>query len=612
MPTLKSIILVLVACTTPLLVGDVAGQANSKLADQYYLDGEYEKAAELYHDLYVGANQNDYYFSKYIECLLALGEFERSEDIINSRIRENPGRVSLYVTLGNVLERQNKYEEAEEVYAHAIENLPADVGEIAKLGNGFLLQTKYDLAIEAFEKGEKLIGRPGLFANNLADLYRRKGDTENMIRNYLYTIDANPQRLQSVQTIFQRYLREEDYDILREQIYGMIQENPDADYYPEMLAWVFIQQRDFKQALRQVRALDTRFEENGQRVYNLARMAANARDYDVAIEGFDYIVEQKGSTSPFYLESKRRGLAAELDKITSDYDYTQEELKQLEMKYNAFLDEFGRNRSTAPIIAELARLEAFYINDLDVAIELLEEVVGFSGVNNTVRARAKLDLADFQLMKGEIWEATLLYSQVDKEFREDPLGEEARFRNAKLSYFNSDFTWAQEQFDILKAATSRMISNDAIDMSVFIMDNLGLDTTAHALTEYASAELLVFQNRYDEALEKLTILGNIYPDHGLQDDILYLKGNIYQDRKEYMQAAEMYQQIVNEFPEDIRADNALYELAWLYEHQFGDPARAQELYEKIFIEYSDSTFSIDARKQYRRLRGDFDSGEPLN
>ena len=215
-------------------------------------------------------------------------------------------------------------------------------------------------------------------------------------------------------------------------------------------------------------------------------------------------------------------------------------------------------------------------------------------------------------MKGEIWEATLLYSQVDKALRENPLGQEARYRNAKLSYYNGDFEWAQAQFDILKASTSRMIANDALDMSVFIMDILGLDTTDHPMTVYAESELLVFQNRFDEAFAKLDILSNIYPDHGLQDDILYLKAQTFKKQRRFEEAAELYQIIIDEFPEDIRADNSLYALAKLNEDQLDNVVKAQELYERLFLEYSGSTFSIDARKRYRILRGDFDAGDQLN
>ena len=594
-----------------LALGTLYAQQDSRLADQYYLDGEYEKAAELYENLYRSSNRSDYYFSKYIECLLALEEYERCESIVEDQITATPDNVALYVTLGNVLERQNKFEEADAAFTRAIANLPADLGQVARLANAFLGLTKYDEAIETFEKGQILVNRPGLFSENLADLYRRKGDTEKMIENYLYSLHTNPQRLVSIQTTLQRFLQKEDYVLLQAQLYTMIQDYPEADYFPEMLAWVSIQQRDFRSALRQLKALDQRLEENGNRVFRLAQMAANARDFEVAVEAYEYIVSAKGPGSPFYLSAKEASLDCQRRNLVKNYDYSKDDLRGLEAQYEAFLNEIGRNKNTASIIADQARMEAFFINDLDKAIALLDEVIAFPGVPKDIYSKAKLDLADFQLMKGEIWEATLLYSQVDKDLKEEPLGEEARFRNARLAYYNGDFEWAQAQFDILKASTSKLISNDAIDMSVFIMDNLGLDSTAHPLASYAEAELLVFQNKFAEAQENLTILSNLYPDHGLQDDILYLRAQILMKQRRYAEAALLYEEIFMKFPDEIRADNSLFALAGIYEEHLGDTTKALELYEKIFVEYSGSTFSIEARKRYRMLRGDFNE-EGLN
>ena len=46
----------------------------------------------------------------------------------------------------------------------------------------------------------------------------------------------------------------------------------------------------------------------------------------------------------------------------------------------------------------------------------------------------KETLADIYLFTGEIWEASLLYSQVEKEFKYDRLGEIAKYKNAKISF----------------------------------------------------------------------------------------------------------------------------------------------------------------------------------
>jgi TolA-binding protein len=197
-----------------------------------------------------------------------------------------------------------------------------------------------------------------------------------------------------------------------------------------------------------------------------------------------------------------------------------------------------------------------------------------------------------------------LYSQVDKEFREEQLGQEARFKNARLSYFNGDFQWAQAQFDVLKASTSKLIANDALDLSVFIMDNLNLDTTSDAISLYSAAEMLMFQNKFDDAFLKLDTLRRGFPEHSLQDDILYLEAQIYEKKRNWTKAAELYQQVVDKYKEDIRADNSLYALAQIYETRLNDLEKAKTLYEKIFIDYSGSVFAVEARKRFRFLRGD--------
>ena len=268
------------------------------------------------------------------------------------------------------------------------------------------------------------------------------------------------------------------------------------------------------------------------------------------------------------------------------------------------MDEVGRNARTANIISELAELEAFYLQNLDKAVNLLEEVVDFPMVEREVQSRAKLSLGDFYLIRGERWDATLLYSQVDKLYKDDVLGHEARFKNAKLSYYFGDFDWAKAQFDVLKASTSKLISNDAIDMSVFIIDNTGLDSNTTAMEMYAQAELLVFQNKYNDAFEKLDSILMLFPEHSLDDDVLYLKAQIYKKQRDYPKAIVLFEKIVEKYKEEIRADNALFEMAEIYETRLNDKEKAKTYYEKLFTDFSDSTLAVEARKRFRILRGD--------
>ncbi|MCK6692292.1 MAG: tetratricopeptide repeat protein [Thermoanaerobaculia bacterium] len=585
-----------------LSAGALAQDPN--LANQYYMNGEYEKASVLYAQLTESdRGLSDYYFERYLNCLLNLEQYEEGEAALKKQLKRSPANVKLYVFYGNLYDRQGKQAEADAQYQKAIERVSPDYTAITQLANTFVTNAKYDLAIKAYERGSELFKDPTRFAFNLGELYRRKGDTAKMIEQYLTALSNDPGRLTTIQTYLARYLAPAEYTELQSQLYTRLQSENNPDYI-ELLAWSFVQRKDYKSALRQYKALDKRLDEPGQRIFKLANDAANAKDYDTAIAGYEYIITEKGAQNPFFFDAKREAMNCRRRKITEGFDYTTEELRTLESEYESFLTQYGRGRQTAYIVVQLADLEAFYINDLSKAIALLDGLRQTPGIDRNTMARVKINLADFYLMNGDIWESTLLYSQVDKDFREEMLGQEARFKNAKLAYFNGDFEWAQAQFNVLKASTSKLISNDALDLSVFIMDNLNSDTTTDAMSLYAAAELLMFQNRFADAFLKLDTLRQGFPENTLQDDILYLEAQIYEKKRDYVKAAGLYQQVVEKYKEDIRADNSLYALAVLYEEKLNDPEKAKELYEKVFLDYSGSVFAVEARKRFRILRGD--------
>lgn len=590
-----------------LLIGlsaNVGHAQDPRLGEQYYRTGEYEKASIIFRQVYERAPGSDYYFERYIDCLLLLENYKDAEKELKQRLKAAPQKVQLYVKLGEVYERQFDQKKADKQYEKAIDNLPRSQGEIMQLARAFMQLTKYDLALQAYESGAALLNDPTIFAYDLAELYRRKGDRTPMVRNYLTSLVAMPGRLNTLQTIFERYFTEEDYRELKMQLYTAINQQPNELIYVELLAWVFVQNKDYKNALRQLKALDKREDGNGGRIFNLARTAKLDKDYKAAIDAYEYLIQDKGKLNTYFFPAQKEALQCRQQLIVEGYDYTDADLQSLQQRYRDFFASFGKNANSAGILLEMARFEALYLNQLDTAIALLEEMVNIPGVLRNITAQAKLDLGDYYLMAGDVWEATLLYGQVDKANKDDILGQMARFKNAKLSYYKGDFEWAQTQFSVLKASTSKLIANDALDLSVFILDNLALDTVATPMYWFAQAELLIFQNQFDAAFAKMDSITTRFPDHALHDDILYAKAQIYTKQRQYTQAATTYQALIDTFDESIRLDNALFALAELYETHLKDPKQAQSLYERIILDFSNSTFAVESRKRYRRLRGD--------
>lgn len=577
----------------------------ASLARKYFSDGEFEKAAVLYKELHERNRANDYFFERYFMTLLELEDYKEADKMMKKAIKAAPDKVERYVSYGVLFERQGKRDKADEQYDKAVKLLAPNQVQIVKLANAFVKGKNYEYAITTYDKGAKLMKVKHLFAYEMGSVYRLKGDVPKMVESYLNCLEYLPNRMTNIQAFFQRELSKIDgYGELKRQLYARINQSPEITIYAEMLIWVFMQQGDFDNALRQARALDKRQNENGNRVYRLAQTAIRERAYDAGIEAYQYIIDEKGVDCPYYSDAKQKVLAAKRDRLLDGYQYTQEELKTLEKAYYDYLDEFGRGIHTALIMQELAELEAFYLNDLDKAIALLSEVIEMPRLSRIAKAEAKIDLGDYYLMQGEVWESTLLYSQVDKEMKDAPLGEVARYKNAKLSYYRGDFEWAQDQLDILKGSTSELISNDAIDLSVFILEHYALDTTAKPMAMFARADLLLFQNKFDASVAVMDSLMEIYSTHGLGDDILFAKAEIAHKKRDYQTAIALLEKIPEQYKDGILVDNAIFRMAEIYEKRLDNPEKAMALYEQILFDHSGSLYTVEARKRFRRLRGD--------
>jgi len=601
----KNIIPVLLIFST---ISNVFAQINvdEQLAAQFFHDKEFDKSASLYEKLF-NKNPNTFYYSNYLDCLLELKNFKKAEKLIKKQIKQNPYELRYLVDMGYVYTRAENIAKAKKQFTKAIKELNANQQRIIDLANAFLLRNQTDYAIKTYKKGELLLQTLYPFNLKLADIYEDRQDYHNMINEYLNLLEFNPDYQEEIQNKLQISLAKDPdnkkNDILKKSLLKKIQKNPNNTYFSEMLLWLSIQQHDFKTAFTQAISLDKRFKEDGSRLFNLARLCASNKDYDIAAKSYEYIIK-KGVNNYYYLDSKIELLNVKYLKITSSFNYTKEELISLENDYISILNEFGIRAETIPLIRNLAHLQAFYLDEVEYAKKLLNKAIAIKYASKKLQAECKTELADILLMSDDVWEATLLYSQVEKDFKNESLGHLAKFKNAKLFYYIGEFKWAKAQLDVLKAATSKLIANDAMDLSLLINDNIDEDSSTAALSIYSRADLLSFQNKDSFALLTLDSINILFPGHQLSDEVLYKKAQIKLKHGLYMQADTLLQQIVELYYYDILADDALFKLAELNEKQFHDKAKAMLLYQDILVKFPDSLYAVEARKRFRKLRGD--------
>lgn len=584
----------------------VAQSTDEQLADYYFDNGQYEQALLYYEKLYK-TNRSGKIYQNYLQTLIALGNFEEAEKLIKKKLKSSNNTSDVYIELGELYQRFDKPLEAKESFEEALKVLQPGRSNAIRLGNSFIKLGQYDFAMATYEKGRKQATDGYGFHYELANLQGIMGEYEAMVTSFLDLLLVSPNYIQTVQNSIDRNLNiqenRENADMVKSQLLKQSQKYPNETIYSELLIWLFGQRKDFASALVQAISLDKRMGENGFRQMDIGRLALNNDDLATARKAYESVVA-KGPSNDYYITARTELLQVMRSEVLSNPRHSREQVMALKDAYLRALLEMGESAQTAILIKELANVEAFYLNETSIAMERLYAAVEIPGLYPNVKALIKLELGDVLLFEGAIWDASLLYSQVELDFKEDVLGHEAKFRNAKISYYTGDFQWAQAQLDVLKSSTSKLISNDAIDLSLLITDNLALDTITDPMLRFARADLLAYQNRHEESFKSLDSILNLYPMHSLTDEIYLLKAETLEKRGDFTGAAEYYQKIIDVHFHDILADDAIFALASINEKALGNTEEAMRLYEKILVEYPGSLFVIEARKRFRALRGD--------
>lgn len=586
----------------PQRPGTWAPVSGATLAKDYARRGEYDKAIFLFSQLKEAEQASPAVLPDYLAALQAQKRYKDAEKLLKHAIKQHPEEGGYGVYLGGLFAASGDTLAAKKQYQKVITQLtPTQVGPVA---TEFSRRELPIWAERTYLRGRELAKNNSEYAPQLIQLYTQGQQQDKLLAETLRLVQQDEQQLPFVRNMLQNALHnEKDFDTLDKLLVTAVQEHPEQVAYSELLLWLQVQRHDFAGALIQARALDRRGNTKGERVMQLGSIAERNKDYESAIAAYEYVVREYRQ-SPYFQMARQRLLQTREAQVRDTYPVDQAKVRALATEYESLLTELGRTPDTAPVMRSLADLYAFVLDDKAKAMSLLQEIVAMPRASADVVDAAKTTLGDLYLLKGEPWEATLLYSQVEKAHPEAPLGYEAKLRNARLSYFAGDFKLAQSHLDILKEATTREIANDAMQLSLLIQENTAEDTLGLGLKAYAAVEELVFQNKLTEAKTGLDNLLTKYPGHALTDDALYLKAQLQRRTGDYAGATATLKLLTENPKFDVLSDDALFLLARIQEEDVKDNAQAQTLYQQLLTKYPGSIYVAEARKRFRKLRGD--------
>ena len=583
----------------------LAQQSDEQVAAYYYDHGEYAQAAQLYEGLYKRGT-NKYHYQRLLSAYLELGEYKEAMRLVERRQKSHPKELSLLVDEGTVYQRQRQEKKAVRCYDKAVERIGSNQQPVADLAQAFLSAGRPDYAARTYLAARSATSNRTLYFTELVTVYQKMVNYEAMTGEYFDLLDHQPGMMSSVQVSMQRMLQEAPdrrlADGVRRALVSRVQEHPDNKVYLEMMIWFSLQENDFGFALEQAEAVDARFpEQGGDQVMRVSQISQKNGAYDVAADGYRYL-QRKGKEDVHYFDARVGELEVEFARINHNYTIDTKNLASLRARYLSAFDELGRNERTVPLMRHYATLMAYHGGDAQEAVSTLDDVLELPRLKPQVRDEVKLELGDLLLFAGQTWDASLLYMQVEKANKNDVLGAAAKFRNAKLSYYSHDFEWAKSQLDVLRSSTSKLVANDAMELSLLISDNMEDDSTYDMLALFADADLLLYRGQLDSAWDAFDAVGRAVLSHPLLDEVLMRKAQIRMKQARYAEADSLLQRLVDFYPYDITADDALMLRAELNEDHLANPQTALECYEKLLLDYPTSLYVDRARKRYNALK----------
>lgn len=582
-----------------LFSGAVSFAQQDRLADalRFQNTGDTKSALRILDSLHQAAPFNGEYYTAYFRVLLDTKDYKAAEKIAEARRGREKGSPLPLVDLGLVALRSGKEKRAEEIWNEAVQAVNGDDLLTNNLATAFSTIGRDDWALKVYERGSEVLQNRVFYAPAMARLYAKTGNTEAAINS---TLDAAPMQMKPAEDIKASLLEFLETDARKTQVavkavVKRVQADPGNLLYADILLWLYTRRDDWEGALMQVRALDERGQEGGRRLMEFARTARAESQYDIAYQALGMAAESGAPAMQNYAAAER--LRTGMQKLSSMPVPDKIFADTLSAEFDRYAVRYPQANGGNGVLRERAALEARYRGDVGKAVSMLQEALKANTLQRAEAGAARLDLGDYQLLQGKIWDASLTYSQVDKAFREDALGEEARFRNAKLSWYRGDFKWAQDQLSVLKASTSELIANDALALSVLITENTPADSDYTTLRRFAAADLLLFQNRLNDADALLDSVSKAFPKTELQDDILMKRSTILVRRQQYPEAIALLEKVVKDYGTDVLADDALYQQGVIYETYLSQSAKAKEAFEKLLVDYPGSTLAAEARKR---------------
>src|SRR5690606_38849418 len=134
----------------------------------------------------------------------------------------------------------------------------------------------------------------------------------------------------------------DELESLEKLLYEKVQQSPDVEVYSDLLIWVTLQQKNFYASFIQARAYDKRYNQEGVKCMEVARVALDNEDYTNAAKIYRYVIRTFPDSQNRFMAGL--GLLRTREaQIKSTYPVNRDTVRSLIEEYARFIQQFPNN-----------------------------------------------------------------------------------------------------------------------------------------------------------------------------------------------------------------------------------------------------------------------------
>lgn len=591
-----------------------------KLAQSHERAGNYEAAVKLYEELFAKDSSNIVFFESLKRTYLQLKRNEDAIALIQQKLSTTPQDIGLLAQLGSIYLRISDEPKAVSTWERAIAVNPSNEATYRIVASAMIESRAFERAITTYKRGRDACNNPSLFTSDLAYLYSIMLNYTEATREYLAMLKENPAQLGYVQSRLASFTsRPEGLNGAQRVVEQASAAETNNTTLLYLLSWLYMEGKNYQKAFDVVKQIDVRTNAGGKEIFTFAEKALKEKANDVAMDAYQTIIKQYPSFPQ--LAQAKYGYAQALEHSNTISDSLQlfgvNELFSIEKPatesepvlntliaaYQRIVSEHPNTEIAARSLLRIAYVQYQRFFNLDAAQEHIQRLIRQFSNFIPVVLEGKILLSEIYIALNNLDAAITLLQELSAARFVSPSQQQIiAFRSAEIAYFQGNFQDALNRLQNLTKQLTTDIANDAIDLQIFIQENISQDE--QSLKEFARAELLRRQRKLSESLTLLTTLLQSASSSTIKEHTAMRIGDINIQMHRYHEAIAAYEQLAKNFPTSILLDRALMKTGYIYQSGLKEKEKAIAAYQQLLETYPQSLYVNEARKRIRELRGD--------